>query len=95
MDRQGVKAHNIKMAIFLCDKHGCDEKLRKKHFDQIVNRAWNPHPSQEFIQWWQTQPEFRTDGVDATRARNCKVFVDRYKEAIEFGIARLPTDYPG
>ncbi len=94
MDRETVKEHNIKMAKFLCDRHGCDEKKRKIHFEQIVRKAWNPHPSQEFIQWWQTQPESRIDGVQATPARNCKVFVNRYKEAVEIGIANLPTDYP-
>ena len=94
MDKAGVKAHNVKMATFLCDKAGCDREARKKHFDQIVHRAWNPHPSSEFCEWWYRQPECQLDGVDATRARNCKIFVDRYKEAVEFGNAELPVDYP-
>ncbi len=94
MDRETVKEHNIKMAKFLCDRNGCDEKKRKIHFEQIVRKAWNPHPSQEFIQWWHTQPESRIDNVQPTPARNCKVFVNRYKEAVEIGIANLPTDYP-
>jgi hypothetical protein len=93
MDKQGVRAHNIRMAMFLCDKHGCDEKLRKKHFEQMVRHAWNPHPSSEFCEWWHRQPEC-AEGVDAERARNCKVYVNRYKEAVEFGNAAMPVDYP-
>jgi hypothetical protein len=94
MDRESAKEHNIKMAKFLCEKHGCSEKLTKIHRDQIVYRAWNPHPSGEFISWWNTQPEFLEVGIDAVRARNCKVYVERYKEAIEVGLASLPIDYP-
>lgn len=94
MVRQSVKEHNIKLAKFLCDKHGCNDKIRQIHYDQIVHRAWNPHPSPEFVQWWQTRPEFRNDGVDAVRARNCKCYVDEYKEAVELGLAALPIDYP-
>jgi hypothetical protein len=93
MTNEQVKKHNIKMIEFLCNKHGCSDKRKKIHYEQMVLRAWNPHPSQEFTDWWQTQPECG-DGVDAVRARNCKVFTDRYKEAVEFGVATLPTDYP-
>lgn len=89
-----AKKFNAVRAKFLCERAGCSEKLAKLHFDQIVHRAWNPHPSQEFIDWWQTQPEFRVDGVDAVRARNCKTFTDRFKEAVEIGLANLPIDYP-
>jgi hypothetical protein len=94
MTDDSVKKHNIKMVNFLCDKHGCSDKLRKIHYEQMVHRAWNPHPSAEFCEWWHRQPECQNDGVDARRARNCKVFVDRYKEAVEFGNAELPVDYP-
>lgn len=94
MTNEAVKKHNIKMITFLCKKHGCSDKLKKIHYEQMVIRAWNPHPSDEFLAWWQTQLEFRVDGVDAVRARNCKVFTNRYKEAVEMGLASLPVDYP-
>jgi hypothetical protein len=94
MDKREVKEHNTMFARFLCKKNGCDEKLAKLHLKQIVEEAWNPHPSQEFTDWWHTQLEFRVDGVDAVRARNCKVFTQRYKDDVEFGLASLPTDYP-
>jgi hypothetical protein len=94
MVKPSVKEHNIRMAKFLCDKHGCTDKIRQIHYDQMVHRAWNPHPSPEFVAWWQTQPGFRIDGIDAVRARNCKVFVDQYKEAVQLGLATLPIDYP-
>ncbi len=94
MDRAEAKEHNTKMARFLCKRHGCDEKVSKLHLKQMVEEAWNPHPSQEFKEWWLTQPEFRIDGVEVLPVRNCKVFVDRYKEAVEVGLANLPTDYP-
>ncbi len=89
-----AKKFNAQRAKWLCERHGCSDKKAKIHFDQIVHRAWNPHPSQEFKDWWQTQPEFRENGVDYIRARNCKVFCDRYKEAVEIGAANFPTDYP-
>lgn len=82
------------MSFFLCKKNGCDEKTAKRHLVMMVEEAWNPHPSPEFIEWWQTQPQFREDGLDAIRARNCKVFTDAYKAAVEIGIASLPIDYP-
>ncbi len=89
-----AKKFNAKRAKWLCDKHGCSEKKAKQHFDQIVHRAWNPHPSKEFIEWWETQIEFQRDHIDAIRARNCKLFTERFKEAVQFGAASLPTDYP-
>jgi hypothetical protein len=79
------------LARFLCKKHGCNDKLAKLHLKQIVEEGWNPHPSQEFIAWWQTQTEFKKHGIDAVRARNCKDFIDRYKEAVQFGLATLPV----
>jgi hypothetical protein len=94
MTKEEVKKHNIRMIEFLCARHGCSDKLKKIHYNQMVHRAWNPHPSPEFVEWWQTRPEFRFDGVDAVRARNCKCYVDQYKEAVELGLATLPIDYP-
>jgi hypothetical protein len=94
MTRQEAQEFNAKRAKFLCEKHGCSEKKRKLHFNMIVYEAWNPHPSEEFIDWWRTQPEFLEHDVDAERARNCKVYCDRFKEAVSVGAAELPADYP-
>ena len=78
------------LAKCLCQKHGCSQELTKLHFDQLVNRAWNPHPSQEFVAWWHTQPEFREHGINAVHARNTTFFAQRFKEAVQFGLATLP-----
>lgn len=94
MTETEAKKFNAEVADRLCTEAGCGEKKRKIHFDQLVHRAWNPHPSEAFVKWWHTQPEFRIDGVDAVRARNCKVFCDRFKEARQFGIESLPVSAP-
>jgi hypothetical protein len=82
------------MAAFLCKKHNCNDKSAKLHFDQIVNLAWNPHPAQEFVEWWSTHSDFQNQGVAAETARNCKCYVNQYKDAVEVGAAELPIDYP-
>lgn len=81
------------MATFLCNKNGCNEKVAKVHFDQIVNHGWNPHPSKEFSDWWRNHPHYQ-DEIDVVRARNCKCYVDEYRDAVSIGLAKLPTDYP-
>jgi len=88
-----ARKHNATMITRLCEKHGCSDKKKKIHFDQMVHRAWNPHPSQEFENWWHTHPDFRLHGIDVVRARNCKCYCDEYKEAVETGIAQFPIDY--
>ncbi len=94
MTEAEAKKFNAKRIMWLCEKHGCNDKKRKIHFDQMVHRAWNPHPSKEFVIWWKTQIEFQRDHVAAVAARNCKVFTERFKETVRFGAATLPTDYP-
>ncbi len=94
MTEEQAKKFNANRITHLCEKHGCSDKKRKLHFDQMVHRAWNPHPSLEFVEWWHTQLEFQRDHVDPVRARNCKAFTERFKEAVGFGGAMFPTDYP-
>ena len=94
MNTQKARAHNIKYAKFLCDKNRCTEKLRAIHFDQLVNRGHNPHPSPEFVEWWKKHPHFIHEGIDAVRARNRKCYCDQYKDAVQVGLAELPVDYP-
>jgi hypothetical protein len=94
MDKWQAREHNTRRARFLCQKHGCSKKQAEEHLDMIVNRAWNPHPSQEFINWWHTHPHYTENKIDAVRARNCKCYVDEYKAAVEVGLAELPVDYP-
>jgi len=89
-----VQEHNAKMIDFLCKRNGCNEKLRKIHFNQMVHQVWNPHPSPEFINWWKTHPDSREHDVDPVTARNCKHYCDEYKEAVQVGLAELPVDYP-
>ena len=84
MTKLEAREHNKRVAAKLCQEHGCEGE--DEHFDMIVNRAWNPHPSAEFVAWWKTQPEYTQDGVGAILARNCKVFCDRFKEARKYGI---------
>jgi hypothetical protein len=84
MNNESTKEHNERISGELCDAHGCNDKLRKLHFKQIVHQAWNPHPSPAFIQWWQTQPDYQ-NGIDAVHARNCKCYCDQFKEARQIG----------
>jgi hypothetical protein len=93
MTKEQAMAYNAKMINKLCRDHGCNEKVRKIHWEQMVLRAWNPHPSAEFVAWWQTQVECRESHVSAVKARNCKKYCDRYKEAVEHGMAEYPVDY--
>jgi hypothetical protein len=39
----------------LCDQAGCDEKHRKAHSKAYLHRHWNPHPSDRFKRWWETE----------------------------------------
>jgi hypothetical protein len=89
-----VRERNIRVIKALCQRHSCSEKIRKIHYDQAVYRGWDPHPSQEFVNWWHTHSDFKEHGIDAVRARNCKSYCDEYKEAVSMGLAELPIDFP-
>jgi hypothetical protein len=47
----------------LCTKAGCDEKLRKIHFVQFVERGWHPHPPTTFFDWFSRHPDNVGDGT--------------------------------
>jgi hypothetical protein len=76
----------------LCDKSGCAESKRKLHFEQFVDRSFNPHPPNAFIQWWYRHPDARSEGPedmrgpDAVRAYNCVRYRNEYLDAKELGI---------
>lgn len=74
----------------LCDKAGCNENVRKTHFQQYVHRRWNPHPSEAFVKWWSKHRDFR-EGVGVVTARNCHRYYDEFLEAKKFGIENEPT----
>src|SRR5205823_12840261 len=85
IDKIKAREHNITRAKTLCDEHGCSEKQRKNHFDMMVNRAWNPHPSQDFVKWWHKHQDYILHGIDAVRARNCKVYCQEFLESRQYG----------
>jgi hypothetical protein len=76
MDRES----RIKLAKELCDQHKCNEKVRKLHFDQIVNKAWKPHPPAAFVEWWKKHPE---NSIGAIRAFNCTYYVEQFNNSHE------------
>lgn len=82
-----AKRFNAERITELCEEYGCSDKKKKIHYDQMVHRSWNPHPSKAFIDWWHKHNDFKEHGIDAVRARNCKRYCDEFKEAREYGIA--------
>lgn len=68
----------------LCERAGCSDKLRKIHFEQYVDRHWNPHPSDAFRKWWSRHPDCG-EGIDVKRAYNCKRYVDEFFDARKIG----------
>lgn len=73
MDREA----RIQLANSLCTTAGCNEKVRKIHFHQIVDHSWHPHPPQAFITWWKTHPE--SHWTEATKAFNCSLYQEQFK----------------
>lgn len=79
----------------LCDQAGCNDKVRKIHAAQYVDRSWNPHPPPKFVDWWAAggalDTEKRTSNswqdIDAVRAFNCEAVRETYFEAKKLGIA--------
>jgi len=78
------KAKRIKI---MCDKCGCSQKIREIHFNQFVNKHWNPHASIRFKNWWHSQPEFQDAGIQAVIAQNVDRIWEAYLEAKQIGIA--------
>lgn len=78
----------------LCDQKGCNDKIRRIHTVQYVDRRWNPHPPQRFVNWWGSgglkETEKQTNrswgDIDAVRAFNTEAVRQIYQEAKEFGI---------
>jgi hypothetical protein len=84
------KAKQIKA---LCDYHECSSSQRKLHYRQYVQRRWNPHPPEQFAQWWPAvgwqQTEAATErawkGVSIEDAFNCEAVRVVYREGKETG----------
>jgi hypothetical protein len=70
----------------LCDQHGCNDKRRKIHFQQYVDRRWNPHPPLEWRLWWGKHPE--SDSVPAVAAYNSQCY------RLQWHIAKLANLTP-
>ena len=83
----------------LCDQHGCKEKAQKIHQAQYVDRRWNPHPPQSFVNWWglsgKEMTEKKTDqsyqDIDAIRAFNCESVREVYREVKQYGLSQPRT----
>ncbi len=80
------------MAI-ICDKCGCSDKARKRHYDQFVNHGWQPHASLRFKKWWFAQQEFKDsqdsegNGIKAETAQNVDRIWEQYLNAKQIGAA--------
>jgi len=61
-----------------CEEAGCKPKVAALHRDQYVNRRWDPHPPQDFVRWWHSQPESR---LKAVIAYNCAEVRKRWEES--------------
>ena len=86
----------------LCDQHGCNDKIQKLHHAQFVDKGWNPHPPQAFINWWGSIGIKATEKatgrgwgeIDAIRAFNCEAVREVYREAKNFGLSQSePIEY--
>ena len=83
----------------LCDQHGCNEKIQKIHTAQYVDRGWNPHPSQSFVNWWgsvgKDKVEKATDrgwsAIGAVVAFNCEAVREVYREVKQYGLSQPRT----
>ena len=79
----------------LCAVYECPLNIRKIHFQQYVNRRWNPHPPQRFLKWWAGSGVLFTEKrtchawalVGAVDAFNCEVVREAYREAKQLGLA--------
>ena len=79
----------------LCDQAGCNDKIRTLHKAQFVDRRWNPHPTQKFVNWWgrigwqatEKRSGRAWEGINAIRAFNCEAAREAYLEARQAGVA--------
>lgn len=71
----------------LCARHNCSEKRAKIHLAQFVNRYWHPHPSDEFLEWFELLEDYRLFRVNPRVAWNCQKYRDEFWEAKKYGIA--------
>lgn len=84
------KARDIKI---ICDKCGCNEEQKRRHFQLVVNENWQPHVSARFKSWWFAQPEFKEskdqseNGISPIVAQNVARIWGAYLEAKQIGIA--------
>ncbi len=77
-----TREERIEEIAEICATHNCTEKRRKIHFDQYVDRAWHPHPSDKFIIWFQSQDDFLREKVNPKVAWNCQSYRDQWTEAV-------------
>lgn len=84
------KARDIKI---ICEKCGCNEEQKRRHFQLFVNEEWQPHTSLRFRNWWFSQPEFKESkdqggiGTSPVVAQNVARIWDSYLEAKQIGVA--------
>lgn len=85
------RARDIKI---ICEKCGCSDKDRRRHYDMFVNRQWQPHASLRFQKWWYAQKEYKDscdenglNGINAVGAQNAAQIWDAYLEAKQSGLA--------
>jgi hypothetical protein len=89
VDRQ----ERVRTIKALCEKHGCGEKQRLRHYELFVDKGWNVHPSERFAQWWFRQDEYKASqdsegiGTSAITASHAARIWNAYLEAKQLGLA--------
>jgi len=78
----------------LCNAAGCNDIIRKIHYDQFVDREWHPHPPPSWEKWIRKHPVFiaMTEGYGTSEREtsvklfNCATYYDQYCELKEIGL---------
>jgi hypothetical protein len=71
----------------LCNKAGCNDKIRKIHFDQFVDHQWHPHPPRAFVDWFARHPDNIGEGGSGPVVFfNAKPYYDQFCEARALGL---------
>lgn len=76
----------------LCLVHECSERKRKIHH-RLYLEQWNPHPPQQFMQWWpqvgwlkaEKATERPWKELEPVVAFNCQVVREIYREGKQTG----------
>jgi hypothetical protein len=57
----------------LCKQAGCNDKIRRIHFDQFVDHQWHPHPPRIFEEWIRRHPTYQEMTMKGTDPREATI----------------------